>query len=138
MSLSRAGKVLGMNISKPVRPLDHAMSTRDIYGFEYNDIDRARVAVEQALGIRLQVRDSRYVGEYYQGAIPSGASLQLRRNTDPMHDEQSDPSNERFAEPEFQTFALLLYVSGLGADTILQILQQRVTELSLLRRGELA
>ena len=84
----------------------------DVYGIESSDIDQARVALESALGIQLEGRYSDYLGEHYRGILPSGVSLQLRRNEDPAHDEQSDPPHEQYAEPEFTPFPLLLYVSG--------------------------
>src|SRR5437016_11280860 len=69
-----------------VRPLDRTMTTTDIYGFEHDDLDAARVALEGALGFRLQGHYSTYLAEYFHGSISSGPSLQLRRNLDPMHD----------------------------------------------------
>jgi len=114
------------------------MTTTDIYGFEHDDLDAARVALECALGIRLQGHDSTYLGEYFHGSISSGPSLQLRRNADPMHDPQSGPPEERFAEPEFPSSRLLLFVSGSDTDAIRQALQQHVTGLSFLRRREAA
>ena len=114
------------------------MTTTDIYGFQHDDLDVARVAIESALAIRLQGHDSTYLGEYFRGSVSSALSLQLRRNTDPMHDPQSDSPEERFAEPEFSSSRLLLLVSGSDAEAIRQTLQQRVSGLSFLRRRETA
>jgi hypothetical protein len=89
-----------------------ADTATDVYGIESNDIDQARVALETVLGIQLEGRYSDYVGEHYRGILPSGVSLQLRRNEDPVRGEQSDPPRELHAEPEFAPFPILLYVSG--------------------------
>ena len=114
------------------------MTTTDIYGFEQEDLGVARVAVEKALGVRLEAHDRAYLGEYYRCTLPSGPALKLRRNVDPMHQEGSDPPEERFAEPEFAGAALLLYVSGLGVDEVREILQRRVPSIAFLRRKEVA
>ena len=112
------------------------MTTTDIYGFQHDDLDQARAAIESALAIRLQGHDSTYLGEYFRGSLAAGSSLQLRRNTDPMHNPEIDPPEERFAEPEFSSSRLLLLVSGSDIEVIRQTLQQRVAGLSFLQRRE--
>ena len=98
-------------------------TSTDLYGFESSDIDQARVAIQSALGIQLEGRYSDYVGEYYRGRLPSGVSVQLRRNEDPMHGERSDPPRKQYAEPEFVDFPILFYASGDALDEVRTIVE---------------
>jgi hypothetical protein len=103
----------------------------DLYGFESGDVDQAKAALESALGIQLEGRYSDYLGEHYHGTLASGVLLQLRRNEEPQ---QADPPQERYAEPEFPSYPILLYASGPFLDEARQLLEQSVIGILFLQR----
>ena len=96
-----------------------------LFGFTHRDMDAARRAVEQCLGIELAPHHSLYSGDHYRGEAGSGREVELRRNMDPLFDSKADAPEDRFAEPDFPDSHLLLYVHGqdLGAtgQTLLRI-----------------
>src|SRR5215469_7670977 len=102
------------------------MISTTLYGFKHDDLERARAAVERVLGISLELHDSLYLGEYYLGRLPGQQSVRIRHNIDPIHDPQSDPPEEHFAEPKFQDSPLLLEVSGSDVDAIRKQLEQHL------------
>ena len=113
------------------------MSATSIFGFEHDDLESARVAVERALSVRLEAHDSLYFGPYYSGSLTSGQSLQLRHNSDPLFDEQSDPPHERFSEPDFPEARLLFYVHHIDSPRARQMLEH-VTGISYLTDRQIA
>jgi hypothetical protein len=114
------------------------MSSTSIFGFEHDDLERACLEVECALGARLERRESLYLGgEYCCGRPSEGQSLQLRHNRDPLFDEQSDPSHERFSEPDFPAARLLVYLHGVDSGRACQLLAH-VTDISFLTEREIA
>ena len=110
-----------------------AMISIDLYGFQHADLEKARAIVEHALGIRLELHDSLYYGEYYLGKLPDEHSVRLQLNIDPIHNPQTGPPEELFAEPKFRDSPLLLYVSGSSVDVIRERLDGAVG-ISFLRR----
>lgn len=98
------------------------MSFTAVFGIADDDLEKARVAIEKALGVRLEAHDSLYIGPYYRGSLSSGQSLQLRQNADPIFDERNDSPNERLSEPDFPEARLLLYLDGVGSERARQIL----------------
>jgi hypothetical protein len=113
------------------------MSTTSIFGFPHDDLESARVVVERALDVRLEAHDSCYFGPYFRGSLGSEQSLQLRHNSDPLFDEQSDPPHERFSEPDFPEARLLLYLHGVDSVCARQLLAH-VADISFLAQREIA
>lgn len=106
------------------------MKTYDLYGFRHEDLEAARRAVEQALGIRLIAHESSYIGDYYKLDTMGEESLELRRNIDPLDNEP--------AELEFPDIGVLLYIHGTErAKELEQMLTTKIPGLCLLRRREL-
>ena len=115
------------------------MNTSDTYGFVHDDLESACEAIQQALGVQMEAHESSYLGgDYYSGQLPSGAAkLQLRHNVDLLYDERTDPPDERYAEPEFATSPILLYVTGHDSlDVVRTSLERHVAGISFLRRRE--
>ena len=112
------------------------MGTMDIYGFAHNDLEAARRAIETALSIRLETRDSTYTGNYFCGDVPSGPSVQVRRNVDPLFQLESDPARERFSHPWHAAYGVLVFVHGPAPESVAQCLQHDVPGLSFLERKE--
>lgn len=52
----------------------------DLYGFKGLTLEEARLRVEAALGITLELRDSMYAGLYYAGTLGHHRSLKLHEN----------------------------------------------------------
>jgi len=107
------------------------MKTCDLYGFGNDDLEAAKLAVEQALGIRLTAHESLYfAGNYYRLGRLGEEHFILRRNIDPFDGEP--------AELEFPEVGILLYVNETERPRELeQILTTKTPGLLLLRRGEL-
>ncbi len=103
------------------------MKTYDLYGFTHDDLEAARVAVEQALGIRLEPHESFYIGDYYRLGTVGEENFELRRNVDPLDGEP--------AEQAFPEIGVLLYVNGTERSGELeQILSTKIPGLRLLRQ----
>jgi hypothetical protein len=103
------------------------MKTYDLYGFTHDDLEAARVAVEQALGITFEPHYSFYIGDYYLFEEEGEESFELRRNVDPLDGEP--------AEQAFPEIGVLLYVNGTERSRELeQILSTKIAGLCLLRR----
>jgi len=104
------------------------MRTDDLYGFKHDNLEAARIAVEQALGIRLVAHESLYLGgDYYRLGSMREEHFILRRNIDLLDNEP--------AELEFPEAGILLYVEGTKrSEELEQILTTRIAGLRLLRR----
>ena len=75
-----------------------------LYGFQDDDLDAIRAAVERALGIALERHTSAYRGEHYAGGAVGRATLILQRNWDPFGGE--------LMEEQFPEMPVLLYVTA--------------------------
>jgi hypothetical protein len=105
------------------------MSTYDLYGFQLDDLEYAREAIESALKLEMVLHDSLYIGEYYLGQMGE-AEIQIRRNLDPLDGELS--------EREFPNMRILLYVNKAErAKEISLTLNALSSDLVYLRRKEL-
>jgi hypothetical protein len=45
------------------------METFDLYGFDHDDLEAARAAVEQALGIQMEPHESLHQGDYLMSLV---------------------------------------------------------------------
>ncbi len=105
------------------------MKTYDIYGAEAGDIEKIRNALEDVLLIRLDPRESSYMGEYFLGNLDD-EEFQLRRNSDPIDGES--------IEKALPKNGILLYVNRTKRPKELEkLLLTRVPEFQLLKRTEL-
>lgn len=103
------------------------MKTHDLYGFGHDDLEAARVAVEQALGIRLIAHESLHRGDYYRLGRIGEEEFVLQRNFDPFYEE--------VIENEFPEMHILLYVDETErSEELEQILTSKIPGLKLLRR----
>jgi hypothetical protein len=106
------------------------MKTYDLYGFDHDDLEAARVAVEQALGVKLALHESLHRGDYYRLDTVGDESFVLQRNFDPF--------DEVLVEDEFPEIRILLYVEDTERPEELErILTARIPNLRLLRRRTL-
>jgi hypothetical protein len=80
------------------------MQKEVLYGFQDDDLEALRIALEQALGIVLERHTNAYRGEHYVGGVASAATLILQRNWDPFDGE--------LMEEQFPDMRVLLYVMG--------------------------
>ncbi|ABQ90459.1 hypothetical protein RoseRS_2076 [Roseiflexus sp. RS-1] len=107
-----------------------SMKTYDLYGFDHDDLEAARVAVEQALGVQLAPHESLHRGDYYRLDTVGEENFELQRNFDPFYEE--------VVEDEFPEISILLYVNGTERPEELErILTARIPNLRLLRRETL-
>ncbi len=101
--------------------------TNDLYGFKDGDLEHARMAVEQALDVRMVPHESLYLGDYYRLGSSGQENMVLRRNVDPLDGEP--------AEQAFANMPLLLYVTDTDRpEELQQILTSKIPGLTLLRR----
>ena len=85
--------------------------TVEVSGFQTDDLEEVRAAVEAALGVTFQPFESQTAGDYYFTPFcPPHGELTLRGNLDPAFDPDTDDRDEAFAEPDFPDFGVLLYV----------------------------
>ena len=106
------------------------MSVYDLYGATSDDINKAKVELEEALGLKFEARDSFFLGEYFRSGQQYEADFQLRFNLDPLDLEP--------AEMDFPDYRLLLYVNGTCKENeIFGRLQAGAKEFVFLRRKEL-
>ena len=77
------------------------LKSYDLYGFPEGCLDSVREAVESALGVMFELRDSSYVGVYFRCETAIGDELILQKN--------QDESSDDFTEDAFQQFPTLLY-----------------------------
>ena len=84
--------------------------TVEVYGFQTDDLEEVRAAVEAALGVTFQPFESQTAGDYYFTPFcPPHGELTLRGNLDPAFDPDTDDRDEAFAEPDFPDHGVLLY-----------------------------
>lgn len=94
----------------------------DLYGFKGLTLEAARIQVEAALGITLELRDSMYAGLYYSGSIGQERALKLHENDE-----------EYTYYREHSEYSVILSVSDIeGMDEIQRKLSAG-TEAALLR-----
>lgn len=106
------------------------MKTYDLYGFVSDDLEAARVAMEQALDIHLAAHESLHTGDYYRLGFTGEENFVLQKNFDPFYKE--------VIEDKFPKFCILLYVNKTErAEEIEQMLTSRITGIKLLRREQL-
>lgn len=80
------------------------MTTDDLYGSLDGDLERARAALERALGIAMYPCYSRYRGRHYCYGDPGAELLILQHNWDPL--------DQECMEGQFPEVRILLYVSS--------------------------
>jgi len=103
------------------------MPTFDIYGLASDALDDVRSAVEIALGIHFQSHESSYHGGlYYRYGELDEEHFILQKNQDLQENE--------LAEPEFDEFAILVYVNHTQRSSdVRQFLEQSVDGIILLK-----
>lgn len=113
------------------------MASSLLCGFEHDDIQLAKVEIEKRFSVQLESHDSLYLGEYYRHLSNDQAiEILLRRNTDPLFDPTADSSEDRWAEPNFSTWQLLVYIeikSNPESASSVILLLSHVPSLRLLR-----
>lgn len=84
----------------------------EVWGLETANVDAARTALEEALGVAFARHESAHIGVYWFAELCGGhAELTLRPNRDADFDPDADLDAEAaLAEPEFEEFGTLLYV----------------------------
>lgn len=75
----------------------------DLYGFVESRLESVKAAVESALAVTLEMRDSSYLGVYFRCDLRNGGELILQTNRDEASDE--------WAEDAFQKYPTLLYAT---------------------------
>lgn len=106
------------------------MPTCDLYGLKVENLESARIMIEQALGFHLAEHESLYLGgSYYRWGNLGQEHFILQRNIDPFDNEP--------AELEFPEITILLYVNETERPIELeQILTAKIPNIKLLRRKE--
>ncbi len=89
----------------------------DLYGLSGDDLAAARRLVEDLLPIKLESRESLYQGGHYYFCECEQGVIRLQRNVDLLW-QIGDATEERWAEPKFPEYPILLYVEG-GPDATL-------------------
>ncbi len=104
------------------------MSVHDLYAVSAENLEAAKVLLSTVLNLEFVGHDSGFFGEYDLAELPEGrGTLRLQSNCDPLFEEDTDPPKERFMEPQFPDYALLLYVD---VEELTQAEQLRETLLS--------
>jgi hypothetical protein len=108
------------------------MATCEIYGFAHENLEAARAAIENALSIQLEEAQEEMppAGCYFRGSVPSGPSVQIRRNSGAFQRWHGDPSR-----PWYPGYGLLVFVHGTAPESIAEPLR-RVPGLSFLEQKE--
>jgi hypothetical protein len=86
-------------------------STVDLYGIAVEDIEAARKLIESILEVELDAHESMYRGGDYYCKELDGCRLVLQPNNDLLW-QDDDPLEERWAEPDFSNYPILVYVEG--------------------------
>src|SRR5262245_31880299 len=105
------------------------MATTDLYGFRTDDIHAHRSRIEHLFGLPMEIHESSYVAEeeYYSLKLPGGERLSLQKNY--------DAEEQEWAEEDFKTMAVLLYVEGQDrADELRQTLIPAIAGIEFLQR----
>ena len=102
-----------------------------LFGVRADTLVKARVLVEDLLGIQLYGREGLHNGgEYFRARLPD-YSLKLRENIDLDDIEREAHGLE---EPDFPEFTWLLYVDGIDdRHPTLRVLEQKTDILKMLR-----
>lgn len=80
------------------------MRVYDTYGIAHRDIRTVANRLEEVFGIKWELRESSFIGEYYfSGSLGLGESFQLESN---FNEAEGD-----WYEPEFKHYVLLLRVN---------------------------
>lgn len=114
------------------------MDTFDLYAFPHDDLEMARVAVEQALRIQMEPHESLHWGDYYLFQVDK-ERFRLVRNLEPLAEEEGeeDPRLEKEIPQNF----IILYYSNLGnperARQVERILTEKIPGIRLVRRKEM-
>jgi hypothetical protein len=94
------------------------MHTAGVYGFASEDLEAARVLIESALSIRLQVAECDNTGRYFRGDVPSGPSVQIRRNIDHSSRPRTDSARQDTLPPWHPDYGALLFIHGPAQEMI--------------------
>ncbi len=79
------------------------MKSYDLYGLISSDLEKLAQDLGQILGVTFSLHESSYRGgDYYRSGMPGQEEFILQSNYDQIEDE--------VVEPEFPTYAALLYV----------------------------
>lgn len=107
------------------------MKSYDLYGFKDRNLEDARQAIEDALGIKFASHESLYLaGEYFRYGTGDDEHYILRRNLDPFDGEP--------AEPSFPGMNILLYINKTERSSeIERLLISKISGMLLLRRREI-
>lgn len=105
-------------------------TTSYLFGFQEQDIDEVCKRVEQALGIRMEARESFFHGgDYCRYSGEGHGELILQMNRDLVDD--------TLAEPDFPDVTMLLYVDGtLWGAEIEKALAKHIPDMRLLSREQ--
>jgi hypothetical protein len=107
--------------------MEWKMKTNDLYGFSTDDLEATRLAIEQALGIRLVAHESLYLGgDYYRLGHGDEEQFVLRRNIDLL---DAEP-----AELKFPQARILFYVNETERSEEIEMLLTKLPDITLLRR----
>lgn len=98
-----------------------------LYGVKSEDVDAVAEAVEAALGVQLQPRESSFLGEYWRGRV-DGVKLTVQGAREP------EPEGE-LHEPAFAGYGVLVYAEGPSAVPGVAGLQTPVGVVELLREN---
>ena len=108
------------------------MTYYDLYGFESEQLNDARLILEDILQIRFNTHDSLYLGVYYMAKGIRGDKISIKRNFDPG----SDPQEEKYLKPDFQHVDVLIYVDKASAEVAKEYEEKLlgIEKIRLLRR----
>ena|SRR5262245_3333884 len=111
-------------------------SAVDLYGIAVEDIEAARKLIESILEAELDAHESLYRGgDYYCKELDDGR-LVLQSNKDLLW-QDGDPLEERWAEPGFSNYPILVYVEGHSdSDRIRSLLTMDNPQIRWLRRDQ--
>lgn len=87
----------------------------DVYGIECSDLDVCKDIIEENIGVKMEGRDSDYLGEYYTFKIDSDRSIQLIENID-----HYDGTDDEILEPDFPAFRFIIRIDGFSCAEIEQ------------------
>ena len=94
------------------------MHTAGIYGFASEDLEAAHALIESALSIRLEVAESDSTSRYFRGDVPSGPSVQIRRNIDHPSFPKEDVVRRGTFPPWHPDYGVLLFIHGPAQEMI--------------------
>ena len=116
---------------RPSTPAEVNMPVYDLYGAASDDMNKAKLALEEALKIKFIARDSTYnCGEYFLSGQKGEENFVLKRNLDPF--------DLAPLEMDFPQYPMLLYVNHTSrSEELFDRIQAGVKELTLLSHKEL-